>query len=347
MVNRGKKQRRKKSKSSLTIQKSSSSSSTTLVTSTPKTNEVKPFNSSLQTLYDQIQIQIDKNENKMIDCSNTDLLNYYIQRNKCLSEQQTILLQQSQQVDSSALFKISEQQTILLQQSQQVDLSALFKKIADIECHLKKLRISKIKELDIWPGNRTQIEQAEFKDQLIIKYECGYPNQNTIKCMVLNAFFRRDAVRASHIWKYSTHGTGLTEFGLRYGDLNSYRNGLLMYTSIEQAFDRKELCFVYNPFQGKLLLKVLHKDGDGIMESMILDKNDQKLYKNYTQFKDIDGKPLNLPENIYPFRRLLNWHARCAHEYAKTKKWIPENDNFDDFYDLSDLVSLPGDDLDE
>jgi hypothetical protein len=177
-----KKQRRKKSKSSLTIQ-NSSSSSTTLVTSTPKTNEVKPFNSSLQTLYDQIQIQIDKNENKMIDCSNTDLLNYYIQRNKCLSEQQTILLQQSQQVDSSALFK----------------------KIADMECHLKKLRISKIKELDIWPGNRTQIEQAEFKDQLIIKYECGYPNQNTIKCMVLNAFFHRDAVRASHIWKYCTH----------------------------------------------------------------------------------------------------------------------------------------------
>ena len=314
----GKKQKGKKSKSSLTVPKPSS-------TSTPKTNEVKPFNSNLQSLYDQIQIQITNNEKQMIRSSNSDLIKYYIDRNQSLSEQQTILLKQSQ-----------------------YDLSALiFKKMDDMEYHLKKLRISKIKELDIWPGNRTQIEQAEFKDQLIIKYECGYPNQNTIKCMVLNAFFHREVVRASHIWKYSTHGAGLTEFGLRYNDLNSYRNGLLMYTSIEQAFDRKELCFLYDPFQGKFLLKILHKGDDGIAEAMVLDKNDQKLYKNYTQFKDIDGKSLNLPENIYPFRRLLNWHARCAHEYAKTKKWIPESDNFDDFYDLSDLVSLPGDDLNE
>lgn len=327
-----KKQRSKKSKSSLTMP---TSSSTTLITSTPKTNDVKPSNSSVQTLYDQIRIEIDNNEKKMINCSNKDLLNYYIHRNKCLSEQQTISLQKSQQVDSS----------VLLQKITHIEYH--LNKIDDIEYDLKKLRISKIKELDIWPGNRTQIEQAEFKDQLIIKYECGAANQNTIKCMVLNAFFRRDAVRASHIWKYSTNGIGLTEFGLHYSDLNNYRNGLLMYTTIEQAFDRKELCFVYDPFQGKLLLKVLHKGVDGIMEDMILDKNHQKLYQNCTQFKDIDGAPLNLPANVYPFRRLLNWHARCAHEYAKTKKWIPENDNFDDFYDLSDLVSLPGDDLDK
>ena len=93
-----KKQRSKKSKSLLTMP---TSSSTTLITSTPKTNDVKPSNSSVQTLYDQIRIEIDNNEKKMINCSNTDLLNYYIHRNKCLSEQQTILLQQSQQVDSS------------------------------------------------------------------------------------------------------------------------------------------------------------------------------------------------------------------------------------------------------
>jgi hypothetical protein len=39
-------------------------------------------------------------------------------------------------------------------------------------------------------------------------------NQNTIKCMVLNAYFNREIVRASHIWKSCTHGAGLTEFGL-------------------------------------------------------------------------------------------------------------------------------------
>ncbi|CAF4590560.1 unnamed protein product, partial [Rotaria socialis] len=51
---------------------------------------------------------------------------------------------------------------------QQFDsLQLIFKKIDDMEQHLRKLRISKMKELHIWPGNRTQIEQAEFKNQLI------------------------------------------------------------------------------------------------------------------------------------------------------------------------------------
>jgi hypothetical protein len=83
-----------------------------------------------------------------------------------------------------------------------------------------------------------------------------------------------------------------------------------MYTSIEQAFDRKELCFVYDPFEGKLVLKILHKCAGGLMKQMILYRDDQKEYNNYTKFKDIDEKPLNLPEDIYPFRRLLNWHAK-------------------------------------
>lgn len=279
-------------------------------------------------MYDQIQEEIKQNEKKMTNCTNTCILNYFIDRNKQLSQQQTILLKQAQEQESNPLQWISE-------------------KIDSLEHHLRKLRMSKIRELDIWPGNRTQIEQTEFKNKLIIKYECGYLNQHTIKCMVLNTYFYRGVVRASHIWKYCTNGTGLSEFGLRYSDLHSYRNGLLLYTTIEQAFDRKELCIIYDPFQGKLILKVLNKGDDGIMESMILDKNDQALYKNYTKFKDIDGKPLCLPNNVYPFRRLLNWHARCAHEYAKTKKWIPESTSFDDFFYLSDLVSLPGDDLDE
>ena len=43
----------------------------------------------------RIQIQSKRMGKKIIGCSNTDLLNDYIHRNKCLSEQQTILLQQS------------------------------------------------------------------------------------------------------------------------------------------------------------------------------------------------------------------------------------------------------------
>jgi hypothetical protein len=80
------------------------------------------------------------------------------------------------------------------------------------------------------------------------------------------------------------------------------------------------------------------------MDSMVLYQDDQEKYNNYTKFKDIDGKPLNLPKDVYLFRRSLNQHAQCAHEYVKIIKWIPKSDDFDD---LSDLISLPGDDLNE
>ncbi|CAF3415976.1 unnamed protein product [Rotaria socialis] len=100
-------------------------------------------------MYYEIRQEIGENEKKMSDCSNMKLLNYLIRRNDSLSEKQRILLQQPQQFDS---------------------LQLIFKKIDDMEQHLRKLRISKMKELHIWPGNRTQIEQAEFKNQLIVKY---------------------------------------------------------------------------------------------------------------------------------------------------------------------------------
>jgi hypothetical protein len=65
------------------------------------------------------------------------------------------------------------------------------------------------------------------------------------------------------------------------------------------------------------------------------------------KFNDIDGNILILPKDIYPYRRLLNWHARCAYKTAKLNKWIDDNENFEDFFYLSGLVSLPGDDRDE
>ncbi|CAF5200373.1 unnamed protein product, partial [Rotaria magnacalcarata] len=136
----GRKEKRKSSKSSSKKAGSSSSSppppppSVALVTSTPKIINTEPFNANLQTMYYEIRKEIKENEKKMYDCSNINLVNYLIRRNDSLSEQQMMLLKQPQQIDS---------------------LQLICKKIDDMEQHLRKLRISKIKELDIWPGNRT------------------------------------------------------------------------------------------------------------------------------------------------------------------------------------------------
>ncbi len=80
----------------------------------------------------------------------------------------------------------------------------------------------------------------------------------------------------------------------------------------------------------------------------IIDDSEMRINLNERRkFNDIDGNILILPKDIYRYRRLLNWHARCAYKTAKLNKWIDDNENFEDFFYLSGLVSLPGEDRDE
>jgi hypothetical protein len=77
--------------------------------------------------------------------------------------------------------------------------------------------------------------------------------------MVLDRFFARDKVIASHIWKLSTGGDGLLEFGLHPMDLDSTRNGLLLCKSIEEAFDVKDVCFLIDRIHSaNIFIKVLN-----------------------------------------------------------------------------------------
>lgn len=160
--------------------------------------------------------------------------------------------------------------------------------------------------------------------------------------MITNKYFSRHMVRASHIWKFATHGIGLAEFQLSGTDVSNERNGLLLLESIEQAFDSKKLCFIYDPFAGALKLKLLGND----LRSRFLvgDPGLRGACGETRTFGDIDGAPLVVPAGIYPYRRLLNWHGRCAYRTAKSKNWIDANEHLNDFFDLSDLISLPGDD---
>lgn len=88
-------------------------------------------------------------------------------------------------------------------------------------------------------------------------------------------------VIASHIWKHKTKGVGLDKFNLTINDINHPRNGILMLKDIEVAFDTKQLCFLYNPFEGIMSVKVLNPN--------ILQKTISSTDKT---FSDIDGKTL-------------------------------------------------------
>ena len=160
--------------------------------------------------------------------------------------------------------------------------------------------------------------------------------------MILNKQFNRNLVRAAHIWKLATNGVGLVEFQLNETDVNNERNGLLLSESIEQAFDAKKICFIYDPFAGVLRLKLLCKD---LANRFVLDDSTlRSKFGELRKFEDIDGAPLILPAGIYPYSRLLNWHGRCSYRTAKAKNWINADDNLTDFFDLSDLIPLPSDD---
>jgi hypothetical protein len=191
-----------------------------------------------------------------------------------------------------------------------------------------------LSELDIWTEKgRSQKEQSAFKNSLI-KFFKRQPSyfRSDLKCMVLNESFKRDEVIASHIWKYSKRGRGLQKFGLTVLDADNSRNGLLMVKSIEERFDIKDLCFLYDAFTQKIFLKVLNPD---ILTMRVL--------PSHKTFQEIDGYPLQYPSKNMPFKRLLNFHAKCSFKNAKERGWhtLPSDAVVNDYFNLSDLATMP------
>ena len=121
--------------------------------------------------------------------------------------------------------------------------------------------------------------------------------------MILDVDISSDLIVAARIWPASTNGRGLRRFNLDGRSLNDALNGLLLHRSIEKAFDRKQICFVFDSTNNQLKLKIVCPQA-----------RNKEIVTNIT-FQSIDGKPLKLPVGIWPFRRLLNWHAIRAYEY--------------------------------
>jgi len=192
--------------------------------------------------------------------------------------------------------------------------------------------------LDIWSSNtRSKFEQADFKSSLIINYQRSSTLGDThLKCMILDVDIPRPKVIASHIWKFHTEGEGLEEFGLQVTDLGNVRNGLLLCESIEQAFDSKRVCFLIDRIHPEdIVLKVL----DPNLFPMVV-SSDSPTHPQET-FQDIDGRLLQHPPGILPFRRILNFHAKLSFQKAIRKGWIANDISFEDFFDLSIDGSIP------
>jgi hypothetical protein len=217
-------------------------------------------------------------------------------------------------------------------------------------------RDSELYRLDVWEdGTSSQGSSASgskrgnnqaFKDTLVTFYDRGAPNHPTevgtdgnplaqIRCMLLDKPIVTHKVCAAHIWRHS-RADDLVLFGLPSTEINNLRNGLLLAKSIEVAFDKKQVCFLYNPFDQKFYFRVL----DPALRQIRIYYPDAKIQNDYDYpdtFGSLDGKALQLPENVFPYKRLLGFHARCAFK-AAVPKWIKQ-EQYQEFLNQESVVS--------
>ena len=241
-----------------------------------------------------------------------------------------------------------------------IDTSALLQQVIDTVNQTNKavnrikaeVTIQRSQRLNVWDkmSISSQVSRKEnpgFKNDLIAFYECARDgNLQVIKCMVLNMFLPRGIVSASHIFPAYTRGKELDEYNLEDVDLWNVRNGLLLYKHIEMSFDRMDCCFLYNPLRQSIHIKILnpallsqrvwlHRDVSHIPEE----------HRRLT-FQDIDDNKLQLPQDLYPYRRILHLHAKFSVKRAVKQSWMTQekSEQFKTVFDLSDDAKVPEDD---
>lgn len=152
--------------------------------------------------------------------------------------------------------------------------------------------------------------------------------------MVTNEYYHPQLVIASHLWPNKQHGVGLDKFNLTINDTYNARNGILMLKDIEKAFDTKRLCFIYDPFQKKFIVRVLDPD----IINTVISNTDPSI-----TFGNINDKILQHPSGKFPFPRILSHHAKCTFSHAQEKNWITAEQciSFKHYFELSEGATVP------
>ena len=170
----------------------------------------------------------------------------------------------------------------------------------------------------------------EFKSAFTEYYNCSAPATD-VYCMVTHHIFPNHEVCGSHIVKHTTQGVTMPLYGLFMLDIDSPRNGFLALKSIEEAFDKKEVCFLCDPTSQTLNMKVLNP----ILMNKKLRPKDPLCTR---LFANVDGAVLRLPAGVFPFRRCLSMHAKLSFSMALSFKWIVSSDHLDTYFTLSESV---------
>lgn len=157
-----------------------------------------------------------------------------------------------------------------------------------------------------------------FRRKVIDYYKRASNSGKSVKCQILDEYISNNeaedeatGIIAAHIWKASTRGHGLEEFGLEPEYVNSARNGLFLTKGLEDALDNQQICFLYNLLEDKIVLWVADTS---LMNKTIAGSGKTTSDGSDIHFSQVHQKPLLCPPNCLPFRRLLSWHARLTLE---------------------------------
>jgi hypothetical protein len=190
-------------------------------------------------------------------------------------------------------------------------LTPLFNVLPDL---LREVNLTRKSRLNCWERESARTtgskRDGKFRKKVIAFYDRASKSRKTVKCQILDELTpiteAEDKIIAAHIWKASTRGKGLEEFGLLPKEINNARNGMFLTKGIEDAFDKQQVCFLYNVLESSLILWVADH---AILSATIIGST--------KKFSDVHQKPLLCPHGRLPYRRLLSWHARLTLELRK------------------------------
>jgi hypothetical protein len=229
---------------------------------------------------------------------------------------------------------VLQQQLEQQQQLQKQQLEQRQQLQKQLEPLVKEFAILHAARMDPWkpstpPSERSGHAQTNFKNKLASFYERApdESNEGHLRCMVSDLWIPAKKCIASHIWKFGTLGDGLDEFGLQRDDLHSERNGLLMASTIEEAFDLKRVTFFYSFLEDSFQFLVLDKS---LLKSPITPPDKLNTAGTAVEtgwnFESIHGRKLQHPIGKVPFRRLLAWHYAMSVQHARWRMWITDAD---------------------
>lgn len=197
-------------------------------------------------------------------------------------------------------------------------------------------------------------KRGKFKPKLARDYlqipEKSFGSRLDIRCQILDTDLPKFLVIGSHLFKHGW-GSVMAHTILGIENIDSTRNGLLLFQPIEKAFDRSQLCFLKSPNDDSFYLKLLDPRirnislldqclpfisvkecinyGKSIEEVISLLKKCLTFEDRLITFGDLEGREIKCYGITRPYKRCLNFHASRARDYAIEQKWISKEVVFD------------------